>query len=287
MGKIMYMNKEFQGRIPRTSGEIIYEEDYDYEWDFTRNDHPELDINHGEPIMMKNPEYMDFLPSGLQIGKITQNNVIKAAAIAVPLGNTNSLYWPYPTHVIGKTIEIDIVELLALRKPDIPSGTTRKYHRMFMYNGNDTVLRNANGGYVIDKGFTSDSGLIYTQKSTPQESGWCTYDGNGVGGWSPTLTPETVAYDSIGYFNGKTLKFEFTTIAKGAYNSSAYLYRIYVDDVLLTTKSYYKNKPLYLYYFSINPYGTSSSDGGMQGTIISGVRVYKNEWYEPKFQPES
>lgn len=288
MGKIMYKGQEFQGKIERVEpgGGIVYEEDRDYEWDFTRSEHPELDINYGEPIWLMHPNDAIFSSNGIQIGYQERN--IYMNALSVPLGNTKLQYWPYPTVITGKTIEIDVVELLALRKPTIPTGSSRTYHRMFMYNGVSSLTRNAAGGYGLVRGFSSDSGLIYTQKSTPQESGWCTYDSN-AGSWSSTLTPETVAYDSIDYFDGKTLKFEFTSIPEGAYSKYCYLYRIYVDDVLLATKSYYNSDHSYLHYFVINPYGSTSlsnNTNGMQGTIISGIRVYKNQWYEPKFQPE-
>lgn len=289
MGKIMYKGQEFQGKIERveSGGGIVYEEDRDYEWDFTRSEHPELDINYGEPIWVMQPGNVNFSSDGLQIGIKPNLNVYKAA-VSVPLGNTSTRYWGYPTNIIGKTIEIDIAELLALHKPAIPTGNSRNYHRMFMYSGVAGLGINSIGGWGIMKSFSADSGLIYTQKSTPQESGWVVYDSS-AGDWSSPLIPETVAYDSIGYFDGKTLKFEFTSISEGAYSNNCYLYRIYVDDVLLVTKSYDKRKARYLHYFVINPYGgTSLSDdsSGMQGTIIKGVRVYKNEWYEPKFQPE-
>ena len=267
------------------STEPILEEDRDYEWDFTRSEHPELDVNYGEPIWLYNPENVIFSSNGLQIGK-EDRNVLKAA-LSVPLGNTGVQYWQYPTDIIGKTIEIDIVELLALHKPNIPSGNNRAYHSMFMYDGTAGLIRSTTGGFIINKNFYVPSGLIYTQKSTPQESGWCTYDSD-AGSWSSTLIPETVAYDSIGYFDGKTLKFEFTSISEGAYSNNCYLYRIYVDDVLLVTKSYDKRYRYYLHHFTINPYNGSSvsdSSSGMQGTIIKGIRVYKNQWYVPKFQP--
>ena len=66
----MYKGQEFQGKIERveSGGGIVYEEDRDYEWDFTRSEHPELDINYGEPIIMKNPENIIFSQTGMQIG---------------------------------------------------------------------------------------------------------------------------------------------------------------------------------------------------------------------------
>ena len=275
------------------STEPVLEEDRDYEWDFTRSEHPELDINYGEPIIIAEPSYVEFSARGLQIGKIVTGSV-KNSGIAVPIGNTDCIYWAYPNPIVGKTIEIDIDELLALRKPSTPSGSGTSYKRMFIYDFVNSLTRNnlnSNDMYEIAayRGIvlTSDSGLVYTQKSTPQESGWCVNDYN-AGGMSSTLTPETVAYDSIGYFDGKTLKFEFTNISEGAYSSNCYLYRIYVDNVLLTTKSYYKKNEKYIREFVINSFYNQqyTSENGMQGTIIKGVRVYKNQWYEPKFQPE-
>lgn len=291
MGKIMYKGQEFQGRIERveSGGGIVYEEDRDYEWDFTRSEHPELDINYGEPIFIVKPDYVEFSARGLQIGKIVSGSV-KNAGVAIPMGNTDVIYWEYPNPIVGKTIEIDIDELLALRKPNTPSSSSiTNYFRMFMYSFVNGLTREDSGGFQITTNTTisSDSGLVYTQKNTPQESGWCVNDYN-AGGMSSTLTPETVAYDSIDYFNGKTLKFEFTSISEGAYSNNCYLYRIYVDNVLLTTKSYHIKNKGYIREFVINPYYNqqNTSENGMQGTIISGVRVYKNQWYEPKFQPE-
>lgn len=271
------MNKEFQGRIPRVSGEIIYEEDYDYEWDFTRNDHPELDINHGEPIIMKNPENIIFSQTGMQIGKMEDDTVL-SAGVKVPLGNTDTIYWAYPTSLKGKTVELDIVELLALNKPSL-SGS-RQYRQMFAWRKANDLARDNSGAYKIEYdgsnyAFTGYTGIYmgYVRESSPTYSGWKINTGT----WSSTLTPETEYYDSIDYFDGKTLKFEFGEKCK-----------IYVDNELLYTGNY-NNATNYLQYFVLQCYyGTLDSGyNSLQGTILSGVRVYKNEWYEPKFQPES
>ena len=272
MGKIMYMNKEFQGRIPRVSGEIIYEEDYDYEWDFTRNDHPELDINHGERIRVYSPSNISYNNSGLLINA--------GAGVTVPLGNTNVIYWDQPGRHIGKTVEIDIVEITGINKPLTPSSANqRNYKRMFMFNGMAAIERNADGKYILNFPHDKDRGLLYTQKSTPENSGWAFYEANNS--WTNTVTPEEVAYDSIGYFNNKTLKFEFT----GEKQSSRYLFNCYVDDIKLHTGPFDGDttfaKEAYMPTMIIH------DSGGMGGILISGIRVYKNEWYEPKFQPES
>lgn len=271
MGKIMYMNKEFQGRIPRVSGEIIYEEDYDYEWDFTRNDHPELDINHGEPIWVYNNSKVSYSNSGMVIG---------ATGVSVPLGNMDTVYWDKICSKCGKTVEIDIVEITGTNKPSIPSGSGRNYKRMFVTNAYASIARIPieNYAYRVGKNnygsYDADQGLLYAQRSTPELSGWTPY----IGRWEDTTTPETTAYDSIGYFDGKTLKFEFTNIL---YNS-AYEFRIYLDNTLFYTGTFPKTTAnMYLPVFVIQDYD------GMGGMTISGVRVYKNEWYEPKFQPES
>ena len=277
MGKIMYKGQVFQGKIERveSGGGIVYEEDRDYEWDFTRSEHPELDINYGEPILMKNPENIIFSQTGMQIGKM-ENSTVLSAGVKVPLGNTEAKYWEYPSKLKGKTVELDIVELLAFNKPSL-SGS-RQSRQMFAWSKALDLTRDTSGAY----GFNSNDGtydwcgyggtyLAYVRESSPSVSGWKINTGT----WSSTLTPETEYYDSIDYFDGKTLKFEFGEKCK-----------IYADNELLYTGNYSGKN--YLQYFILQCYhGTLDSQyNSMQGSVLSGARVYKNEWYEPKFQPE-
>ena len=250
------------------STEPVLEEDRDYEWDFTRSEHPELDINYGEPIWIENVARVSYSNNGLVIGN---------TGVSVPLGNTEVQYWEQEGSRIGKTIEIDIVEIGDTRKPSTPGGGGRNYVRMFV--GTDLTIgmnRNGNGVYNLSEIYANDNGLTYVQKASPQDSGWTLYGNNA---WGNTLTPETEAYDSIGYFNGKTLKFVFS----GNLQGNKYEYYVYVNDVLLGEDVYGSKGNLMKYYL---PEFIIHHSSGMYNMTISGVRVYKNQWYEPKFQPE-